>query len=700
MRTSMAYPAAERRPEVDELHGHRVADPYRWLEDPADPRTVRWLAAQDRLWAESAAELPARRRFRERVAALSDVGLVTPPVWRGDRMFHERREAGQEHPVLYLTVDGAERAVLDPMALDPGGTTVLDRWQPDPSGRLLAFQLSRRGTERSVLYVLDLDADVPVDEPIIGCRNSPVAWTGDGFVHVRADPATPAARRVYLHRIGTPVAEDVPVLGEGLPDGTAYGLGIDGTGRRLVISAMRPGVPGNDVWLADLVGPGADAAPGAAPGSVPGAASVAVPVPYRVQRAEDAGGATTVLDVGRDGRLYVVTTLGAPRGRLCVTTPDRPEPCHWTELVRAGEDEVLGDFALLDGPDGPALVVRWTSGGVAGLTVHDATSGRRTGTVDLPGEGTVGRLSTRDGGPLLWFGYTDGATPGQVLRYDVRTGRTEPWATAPGAAALPAVRTTRTRCRSADGTEVPMTVLAPAGAAAGPRPTILYGYGGFGRPLLPSYSAFTLAWVAAGGVFVTANVRGGGEGGADWHRAGTLGGKQAAVDDFVAAAEALLARGVATPGTLGLCGESNGGLLVGAAITRRPELFAAAVCSAPLLDMVRYERFGLGPSWRAEYGSADDPVQLGHLLGYSPYHRVRPGVDYPAVLLTVFGGDTRVDPMHARKMCAALQHASPRRPVLLRHEDGVGHVTRAVSRGVDLAADILAFLAAHTGCDG
>ncbi|WP_433217328.1 prolyl oligopeptidase family serine peptidase [Microtetraspora malaysiensis] len=242
-----------------------------------------------------------------------------------------------------------------------------------------------------------------------------------------------------------------------------------------------------------------------------------------------------------------------------------------------------------------------------------------------------------------------------------------------------------------------MLIIARAGLH-GPRPAILYGYGGFGVALTPAYAADTLAWTEAGGVVAVAMVRGGGEEGEEWHRAGMLDRKQNAFDDFVAAAETLIADGWTAPDRLGIWGESNGGLLVGAALTQRPDLFAAAVCSAPLLDMVRYERSGLGPAWRGEYGSAEDPDLFRCLLGYSPYHRVREGVDYPATLFTVFGGDTRVDPAHARKMCAALQRATGGdRPILLRHEGDVGHGARATSRATALAADTLAFLAAHTG---
>jgi prolyl oligopeptidase len=319
--------------------------------------------------------------------------------------------------------------------------------------------------------------------------------------------------------------------------------------------------------------------------------------------------------------------------------------------------------------------------------------------VPLPGLGTLGPLAVRPtGGHEVWFTYTDSVTPTAVYRYDARTGETTPWAAAPGTAALPEIAAQQVTVTSADGTPVRMVVLARPADDAGPRPTILYGYGGFGLPLTPSYSSFVLAWVEAGGVFATAQLRGGGEEGQEWHRAGMLGCKQNVFDDAVAAAERLVADGWTTSAQLGICGESNGGLLVGAVVTQRPDLVAAAVCSAPLLDMVRYERSGLGPQWTAEYGSAADPAQFETLLAYSPYHRVQSGVAYPAVLFTVFDGDSRVDPWHARKMCAALQWATAGPgPVLLRRESEVGHGAQATSRAVALAGDMLAFLAVHTG---
>ncbi|MGH8940058.1 MAG: prolyl oligopeptidase family serine peptidase, partial [Actinomycetes bacterium] len=297
-----------------------------------------------------------------------------------------------------------------------------------------------------------------------------------------------------------------------------------------------------------------------------------------------------------------------------------------------------------------------------------------------------------------WLGYTDHVTPSSVYRYDATTGGTTLWATAPGSVDVPEVHARQVEYTSKDGTTVRMVVVAPTKEPDRARPAILYGYGGFGVPLTPGYSAGLLAWVEAGGVYAIANLRGGTEEGEEWHRAGMRDRKQNVFDDFHAAAERLVADGWTVPAQLSITGGSNGGHLVGAALTQRPELFSAVVCSAPLLDMVRYEQFGLGATWNDEYGTAADPDELAWLLSYSPYHHVREGVDYPATLFTVFDGDTRVDTMHARKMCAALQHATTgNRPILLRNERDVGHGARALSRSIALSADTLAFAARWTG---
>jgi len=692
----MQYPQASRLALVEQLHGRPVADPYRWLEDAASAQTQAWSLAQDELARDYLDRVPGRDRIRRRLTELLAAGLVTVPAWRGERAFFQRRSAQQEHAVLYVQDGpGAERALVDPGALSPDGTVTLDAWQPDKEGRLLAYQLSEGGDEESSLRVLDVATGELVDGPIDRTRYSPVAWLpgGAAFYYVRRLPPAEVPvgeeqfhRRVWLHRLGTPVARDVAIHGEGLDATNYYGVTVSRDGRWLVVSASAGTAPRDDVWLADL-----SAGPLDAPRLKP------------VQVGVDA---QTSLHVGRDGRLYILTDRDAPRRRLCVASPEAPAYENWVDLVPEAADAVLEDFEILDGEGMPAslLVVAHTEHAVSSLTLCDLVTGTDLTPVPMPGLGSLAGLTARpEGGHEVWFGYTDYATPSQVHRFDARTGAVTLWADSPGRVDVPPISARQVTYAGADGTPVRMFVLSAAtdgNLPAAPRPTVLYGYGGFNVSLTPAYAASVLAWVEAGGVYAIANLRGGSEEGEAWHRAGMREHKQNVFDDFTTAAEWLLANGWCTRDSLAISGGSNGGLLVGAVLTQRPELFAAVVCSAPLLDMVRYEQFGLGRTWNDEYGSAADPVELGWLLGYSPYHRVRDGTAYPAVLFTVFDSDTRVDPLHARKLCAALQHATTSEsPVLLRRERDVGHGARSVTRTIDLSVDTMTFLAARTGLD-
>ena len=710
-------PPAPRLDVVDVLHGRDVADPYRWLEDPADERTVAWSRGQREAFARAAATWPGRDGAAARIRDLLGAGYVGVPVWRGSRRFVMRRDGAQEHGVLTVVdapgPDGAEpapRVLIDPMALDPSGLTTLDAWQPTLSGDLIAYQVSEGGSEESVLRVLDVTTGADVDGPVDRARYSPVAWVPDrrAFYYVRRLPPgqVPEAerqyhRRVYLHTLGTDPAQDVEIFGAGRDVRSYYGVRVSRDGRWLIVTAATGTAPRNDTWIADLGGP--DAPDRDAALAAPVLRPVAVGLDARVSPF-----------VGRDGRLYVATDLDAPRGRLAVTTPDRPEPEHWHDLIPQDGEAVLEDVVLLDGAPldtAPVLLASWTRHAVSELTAHALGDGTPLDDarwpVRLPGIGSIGSLVSRpEGGHEAWFAYTDHTTTPHVYRLDAVTGGITLWASPPGTVEVPDVVTRQVTYLSKDGTAVRMFVIAradaltPDGAPTAARPAILYGYGGFDVALTPGYSASILAWVEAGGVYAVANLRGGSEEGQEWHRAGMLGAKQNVFDDFHAAAERLVADGWTTPAMLAASGGSNGGLLVGAALTQRPDLFAAVVCSAPLLDMVRYEQFGLGATWNVEYGSADVAEEFAWLLAYSPYHRVTEGVDYPATLFTVFDGDSRVDPLHARKMCAALQHAtSGSRPILIRAEGDVGHGARALSRTVELAADTMAFTAAWTGLD-
>ncbi|MFC3687811.1 prolyl oligopeptidase family serine peptidase [Aquipuribacter hungaricus] len=707
-----SYPPAERTDVVDVLHGTEVADPYRWLEDAGDPRTLAWSGQQAALLQAHAAAWPGREHVRSTLTALLATGSVSSPATRvRDGVVTRvlvRRDPGAEHGVLLLRTlrpDGGsdERPLVDPVALDPTGATTLDAWSWSPDGDLLAYQVSEGGSEESVLRVLDVATGETVDGPLDRARYSPVAWlprTGDEparFYYVRrlAPELLPADerqyhRRVYLHVVGTSPETDVEVFGAREDRTTYFGVGLSHDGRWLVVSASAGTAPRTDVRIADLA-----------------ASDPAAPVFRDVAVGLDAEHGVWV---GRDGQLYVHTDLGAPRGRLCVADPADPGPERWVDLVPEDPAAVLSDVAVLDAPSltEPLLLVSRTRHAVGELAVHRLVDGAHLQDVGLPGHGSLGGLVTAyEDRDAAWFTWTSHTSPGRVLHLDGRTLAVTAAELPPGEPpAGPEVVAQQLACTSADGTTVRFMVLAHAdalvdGRPVAPAPTVLYGYGGFGISLTPGYSATTLAWVRAGGVHVVANLRGGGEEGEEWHRDGYRDRKQNVFDDLYAVAQTLLADGWTTTERLAVSGGSNGGLLVGTAATQRPELWAAVLCSAPLLDMVRYEHHGLGVSWNDEYGTAADPVELGWLLSYSPYHHVHEGTRYPAVLFTVFDGDSRVDPLHARKLAAALQHATasdPReRPVLLRAEADVGHGARSVSRTVGLATDGLLFLAHHTG---
>src|SRR3954470_21800781 len=499
----MRYPDAPRLALVEDLHGHRIADPYRWLEDPDDPRTRAWTEAQDALAAERLEALPARGRFAERLGSLVHAGAVGVPVWRGDRAFSTRRDPGQEHAVLRVTdPDGTVRVLLDPMALDPAGTTTLDAWSPSWEGDRLAYQLSVGGDEESRVHVLDVGTGELLDGPIDRCRYSPVAWLpgGDELFYVRrlAPDQVPAGeeqfhRRVWRHRVGSDPETDTLVHGEGSDPSTYFGARTSTDGRWLIVSASVGTAPREDVWLADLTGDGA------------------------LRELQVGVDAQLTAWVARDGRLWLHTDRDAPRSRLVVADPADPRswvPEAWRGGIGQQPDGVLSDVALVDAPDGALRV----------LAVHavDATdrlsvwtadgSGRLAEVTDLRPGSVSGVSAPPEGGTTAWVGFTDYSTPPSVLRWDAGAPTAlSSWEQAPVAGAVPEVQVRETHATSADGTPVHLFVLSATGTPDTPRPTVLYGYGGFNVSLTPAYTAQALAWVAAGGVWAVANLRGGSE---------------------------------------------------------------------------------------------------------------------------------------------------------------------------------------------
>ncbi|MDE3723631.1 prolyl oligopeptidase family serine peptidase [Nocardiopsis sp. N85] len=679
---------------VDTLHGRPVPDPYRWLESADSPETLRWLEERAHDHAREAATWPLRDRLAERIRGYVATDLWSTPVHRPGLVMATVRPAGAEHPRLVAfdspAADGVRadraRVVHDPVAADPSGRTTLDAWEPDPDGRLVAVQSSTGGVERGVLRVLRVGDGRPVGPEVRGVRYSHVAWAPQGppaFYYVRRDDGD-GSRGVWLRRVADGTETFVRACSG---PGTVPGVRVLG-GRLLLFTESHGTGHRTDLWLADL-------------GEGPLERPVFRPVQVDVE-------AETEAALGPDGLLYLRTTVDAPWRRICAVDPADPGPAGWREVVPQEAGATLDAFTPCGTADAPELLVVRTRLGIDTATVHDARTGAPLRDLDLPGEGMVsGPVAAPDG--TVHLGYADVTAQQRILCLAPGSARPLPWP--PGGAAppeAPEVERTVLWCRSADGTRVPVTVLTAHGTASDtPVPTLLHAYGGFGRPRRFGFSATVLAWLASGGRYAVAHVRGGGDAGREWHLAGAGRRKPRAVEDLIAAADALVATDLCVRSGLCLSGGSAGGLLVLAAAAARPDLCEAVIASAPLADMARFERLGLGRMWTREFGTVADPDDFAALMSYSPYHRVlesavrTPGPRFPSVLLTGFDGDTRTDAAHPRKMCAALLAAARaeegRPPALLRYERDVGHGPRSVGRAVGLAADAHAFAAHRTG---
>lgn len=686
---------------VDTLHGRPVPDPYRWLESADSPETLRWLEERAREYEREASGWPLRERLAARIRALVATDLWSTPVHRPGAVFATLRPSGGEHPRLVVLPDGpadgtsldsptaAPRTVYDPCEEDPAGRTTLDAWEPNPDGTLVALQTSTGGVEHGRLRVVRVADGSPLGPVVPRVRYSHVAWLPAderSFFYVRRD-GDQGVRGVWLRRVSDG-AETLVHACTG--PGTVPGVKVLG-GRWLLVTESHGTGHRTDLWLADLTA-GSPRRPNLRP----------------LQVGHEA---ETEVRHGPDGLLYLRTTLDAPRRRVCVARPERPEPEHWREVIAEDAGATLDAFCPQPGADGAGttvLVVR-TRLGISEATVHDAVSGALRYRVEPPGEGMVSTpVRAPDGS--VYLGYADVSTQQRVLRLAPGEHVPTPWPSH-GDQAVPSPRVERTVvwCRSQDGTRVPVTVF-DVSTRSGPGPLLLHAYGGFGRPRQFGFSATVLAWLLSGGRYAVAHVRGGGDAGRRWHLDGSGRDKPRAVQDLVAAADHLVETGWCTRDRLCLSGGSAGGLLVLAAATARPDLCAAVIASAPLADMARFERMGLGRMWTREFGSAADPDDFTALMSYSPYHRAlesarrTPGLSHPRVLLTGFAGDTRTDAAHPRKMCAALlaagRYEQGHAPALLRYERDVGHGPRSVSRAVALAADAHAFAAHRTGLTG
>ena len=666
---------------MDALHGVEVRDPYRWLEDGDAEDVRRWSQAQGRHTRGVLDAVPFAAAIRERLRALFSIGLVSAPVVRGGRYFHQRRAGDQEQPVLYLRHgrEGTDQVLLDPATLTADRTSALDWHYPTDDGRLLAYGISEGGSEQSVLRVRDVDSGQDLAELIPGTRACSLEWRPDGrgFFYTRyPEPGTVPAgeenyrRRVYEHVLGRDWREDPLVFDDDRPPEDWPSVHLSPDGRWLAVSVSR-GWTRTDVYLRDLSA---------------GAAAAFTTV---VEGVEAVFGVEL-----RNDRLYLQTNLDAPRSRLVAADPERPGRESWRDVLPETAD-VLEGAALV----GEWILAVWLRDASSRVTLH-TLGGELMHEVPLPVIGSVAGLTGQWDGTEAFLGFTSYAVPPAVYRLALPEPSLDLWARAEGAVEADRFRVRLVRYPSRDGTSVSMFLVDDRDRPRDGRgPALLTGYGGFGVSHTPAFGRGLMLFLERGGLYAVAHLRGGGEYGEDWHRAGMLGRKQNVFDDFTAAAEYLVREGHVAADRLAIMGGSNGGLLVGAALTQRPELFRAVVCQVPLLDMVRYHLFRIARLWIPEYGSAEDPEAFRWLHAYSPYHRVRDGAAYPAVLITTGESDSRVDPLHARKMAARLQAATASaRPILLRVESRAGHGQgKPLSKALEEWADVWTFLFAELG---
>jgi prolyl oligopeptidase len=686
----LRYPPTKKIDVVERHFGVGVADPYRWLEALEDPATGEWSVAQQAVTAAYLGRLPLRERFRKRITELWSYPKVSLPVPEGGRLFYRKNTGLQRQSVLYMrtSLAGEPRLVLDPNTLSPDGSVALSAAVPSPDAKLLAYGLSQGGADWRTMRVRSLETGRDFPDSVRWVRFSGVSWTRDGKGFFYSRYPEPPSRKVleaaltghalYYHRVGTPQSEDRLVYErKDLPTWVVGGR-VTEDGQYLLISLARGADPRNRLYYADL--------------GDPLRPDLAAPVRPQI-KADDA----EYQAFGNRGpTLFVRTDARAPNRKVVAVDLRNPDPARWRTVVPEGKH--------------PLEKVAMAKDRIVGLYLVDVTStirlfgldGRALGQVELPGVGSVTGLSGRPDGSEFFYTFTSPLAPAMVFAYNVRTGRGAPFE-APRPPFDPGgYETTQHFAVSKDGTRVPYSVTARKGVTLdGRNPTLLYAYGGFAITILPAYRADVPAWLELGGVYVTANLRGGGEYGEAWHRAGMREQKQRVFDDFIAVAEALIRTGYTSPARLAIRGGSNGGLLVGAAMTQRPDLFAVALPAVGVLDMLRYDKFTGGGLWTSEYGSPADSAAFRYLYAYSPLHNVRAGTCYPATLVTTADHDDRVVPSHSYKFSAALQAAQGcGRPVLLRVETQGSHGYRPTDNEIAELADVWAFTAAHTGTSG
>jgi prolyl oligopeptidase len=672
------YPATPKGEVVDDYHGTKVADPYRWLEDLDAPQTQSWVEAQNHVTFDYLATVPGRDGIRERLTRLWDFEKYEIPFKEGGRYFYARNNGVQNQSVLYtLTkLDGEPAKLLDPNTFSKDGTVALSGLQASRDGKFLAYGVSRSGSDWQEWKVRAVPGGKDLPDLLKWIKFSSVSWLpdGSGFFYCRYEEPKGAPhlsdvnyfQKLYLHRLGSAQEEDALVYERKDQKEWGFEPVVTEDGKYLVINVTKGTDPKTACFYKELGKPGA-------------------PV-VELLNAFDAA----YQFVGNDGaQFYFATDRDAPRQRIVAVDLAHPAAASWKELVPQARDTLIKASLVHD-----RFVISYLADAQSKVKLFDI-SGKFVSEVPLPGIGTVDGFPAKRGDRETFFSFTGFFTPVEIWHLDVDSGQAHLFRR-PKLGFDPAeFETKQVWVTSKDGTKVPMFVSGKKGFQPEPRPTLLYGYGGFNLTMSPAFYVENLVWMQLGGLYAVPCIRGGGEYGEDWHQGGIGARKQNGFDDFLAAAEWLIANKYTTSAQLGIHGRSNGGLLVGAAMTQRPDLFACALPGVGVMDMLRYHKFTIGWAWSSDYGTADTPAGFATLVKYSPLHNVRPNTRYPATLITTGDHDDRVVPAHSYKFAAALQAAhTGETPTLIRIDTKAGHgAGKPTSKRIEEATDRLAFLA-------
>jgi prolyl oligopeptidase len=672
------YPLPHKSEQVDDYHGTLVADPYRWLEDPDSEETKVWIEAENQITFAYLDEISVREQIQQRLTKLWDYEKYGIPFKEGENYFYFKNDGLQNQSVLYTlkSLDDEPRVLLDPNKLSDDGTVALSGLAISDNGKLLAYGLSTSGSDWQEWKVLDVDTGENLSDHLNWIKFSGASWTTDnhGFFYSRYDEPNAATKledvnyyqKLYYHRLGTPQSEDILIYQRHDQKEWGFNGGVTEDGRYLIISVWLGTDSRNLVFYKDLTQPDAE-------------------VVELISQFE----ANYSFIEHDETVFYFRTDLDAPRGRVIAIDIAKPDKEAWREIIPQAEATLEGVSILNN-----QLIGDYLQDAHAQIKIFDL-NGTFIREVELPGLGSVGGFGGRRYDTETFYSFTSFTTPGTIYRYNLVTGESKLFRKPKVDFNPEDYETKQVFYASKDGTQVPMFITHKKGIELnGNNPTYLYAYGGFNASLTPTFSVSNLVWMEMGGVYVMANLRGGGEYGEEWHQAGMKDKKQNVFDDFIAAAEWLIANNYTKPAKLAIAGGSNGGLLVGACMTQRPDLFGAALPAVGVMDMLRFHKFTIGWAWTAEYGSPENPEEFPALYAYSPLHNLKPGTAYPATLITTADHDDRVVPAHSFKFAAALQAAhNGNTPVLIRIETKAGHgAGKPTTKIIEEAADRWAFL--------